>query len=407
MIAFDSVLVVDWSATAARAPKRPSKDAIWLGLVRGGVPRDAVYCRTRMEAEARIVQIMEEEHAAGRRLLATFDFPFGYPAGFARQVTGDDDPLILWDWLAARITDSDTGANNRFEVAEAINALWPTPGPLWGKTHENRWPGIPYRKIGIPYDPIAEKRTCDIASKAASSCFQLCFPPTVGSQILMGLPMLSRLRRQQDARVWPFQQWQDAPIVLAETWPGLIEPAVQVAMEAAIKTGGAPIRDAVQVDLLARAHRAMREALASAWGERADALPIATPEELLVMASLVELEAVVAEERSQVAGVFVRRLERGMRLQTDPTVVYGITGDFDGRIRRVHLRTDHPWNTYTRHGLPPTPIALPGNASIMAAANPADGDALYFVARGDGTHQFSATLAEHNRAVARYILGRE
>ena len=253
MIAFDSVLVVDWSATAARAPKRPSKDAIWLGLVRGGVPRDAVYCRTRMEAEARIVQIMEEEHAAGRRLLATFDFPFGYPAGFARQVTGDDDPLILWDWLAARITDSDTGANNRFEVAEAINALWPTPGPLWGKTHENRWPGIPYRKIGIPYDPIAEKRTCDIASKAASSCFQLCFPPTVGSQILMGLPMLSRLRRQQDARVWPFQQWQDAPIVLAETWPGLIEPAVQVAMEAAIKTGGAPIRDAVQVDLLARA----------------------------------------------------------------------------------------------------------------------------------------------------------
>jgi len=151
----------------------------------------------------------------------------------------------------------------------------------------------------------------------------------------------------------------------------------------------------------------MREALAAAWGARASDLPIETPEELLVLASLVELEAVVAEERAQVAGVFVRRLERGMRLQTDPTVVYGITGDFDGRIRRVHLRTDHPWNTYTRHGLPPTPIALPGSASLVAAANPADGDALYFVARGDGTHQFSATLAEHNRAVARYILGRE
>jgi len=167
------------------------------------------------------------------------------------------------------------------------------------------------------------------------------------------------------------------------------------------------VRGDSDLDLLARAHRAMRDALAAAWGARASNLPIETPEELLVMASLVELEAVVAEERSQVAGVFVRRLERGMRLQTDPTVVYGITGEFDGRIRRVHLRTDHPWNTYTRHGLPPTPIALPGNASIMAAANPADGEALYFVARGDGTHHFSATLAEHNRAVARYILGRE
>jgi len=167
------------------------------------------------------------------------------------------------------------------------------------------------------------------------------------------------------------------------------------------------VRGDSDLDLLARAHRSMREALAAAWGARASDLPIETPEELLVLASLVELEAVVAEERAQVAGVFVRRLERGMRLQTDPTVVYGITGDFDGRIRRVHLRTDHPWNTYTRHGLPPTPIALPGSASLVAAANPADGDALYFVARGDGTHQFSATLAEHNRAVARYILGRE
>lgn len=167
------------------------------------------------------------------------------------------------------------------------------------------------------------------------------------------------------------------------------------------------VRGDSDLDLLARAHRAMREALAAAWEGRASNLPIKSPEELLVLASLVELEAVVAEERAQVAGVFVRRLDRGMRLQTDPTVIYGIRGEFDGRIRRVHLRGDHPWNTYTRHGLPPTPIALPGTASLAAAANPADGSALYFVARGDGTHQFSATLAEHNRAVARYILGRE
>ncbi len=250
MSSFDSVLVVDWSAAAKRAPKRPSKDAIWLGFVRGGVASDPIYCRTRIEAEARIAHIMEEERAAGRRLLATFDFPFGYPTGLARRITGSDDPLDLWDWLAARITDSETGQNNRFDVAEAINSHFDEPGPLWGKTHVDRWPGIPYRKAGIVYDEVAEKRTCDLISAASSSCFQLCYHPTVGSQILMGLPMLSRLRRQGGTRVWPFQQWQDAPIVLAEIWPGLIEPAVKIAIS---KGGGASIRDAVQVDLLARA----------------------------------------------------------------------------------------------------------------------------------------------------------
>ncbi len=249
MTGFDSVLVVDWSAAGTRAPKQPSKDSIWLGLVRSGVAASPIYCRTRMEAETRIVQIMEEERAAGHRLLAAFDFPFGYPAGFAWRITGEDDPLALWDWLAARITDSDSGANNRFDVAEAINAHWDTPGPLWGKTHEGRWPGIPYRKAGIVYDDVAEKRACDLAAKAASSCFQLCFPPTVGSQMLMGLPMLARLRQHEGVAVWPFQHWQDASIVLAEIWPGLIEPAVKAAMA----QPGAPIRDAVQVDLLARA----------------------------------------------------------------------------------------------------------------------------------------------------------
>lgn len=161
------------------------------------------------------------------------------------------------------------------------------------------------------------------------------------------------------------------------------------------------------LDLLARAHRAMRSRLEQVWQDRAQGLPLQRPEELLVLASLIEAETMVAAEREIVAGVFVRRLQRGMRLQTDPTVVYGIEGEFDGRIRRIHLTTDHPWNTYTRHGLPPTPIGLPGAASLQAAARPADGNALYFVARGDGSHQFSATLAEHNRAVARYILGRQ
>ena len=166
------------------------------------------------------------------------------------------------------------------------------------------------------------------------------------------------------------------------------------------------VRGTSDLDLLARAHEAMTRSLTEAWAARVPDLPLETPEEMLVLASIIERETGQASERARVAGVFVRRLQIGMRLQTDPTVVYGLGDDFDGRIRRVHLRHDHPWNTYTRHGLPPTPIALPGRASLEAAANPAEGTALYFVSRGDGTHQFSDTLAEHNAAVNRYIRGR-
>ncbi|MFD0859097.1 molybdopterin-binding protein [Roseovarius aquimarinus] len=256
MRGFDSVLVVDWSAASTRAPARPSKDAIWLGFVQGGAPQEPVYCRTRIEAEARIAAIIEAERRAGRRLLAGFDFPFGYPRGVARRATGRDDALVLWDWLAGRIKDSETGANNRFDVAEAMNALFEGPGPFWGKTHRDRWPGIPYRKDGIAFDGIPEMRACDLAARAASSCFQLCYNPTVGSQMLMGLPMLSRLRRLPGVAVWPFEAWQEADVVLAEIWPGLIEPAVRAAMAEA----PGRIRDAVQVDLLSRALARMPEA---------------------------------------------------------------------------------------------------------------------------------------------------
>lgn len=166
------------------------------------------------------------------------------------------------------------------------------------------------------------------------------------------------------------------------------------------------VRGSSDFQLLERAYKAMAGALEQAWANRQADLPLDDPYELLVLASLIERETGKPEERDRIAGVFVRRLERGMRLQTDPTVAYGLGDDFDGRLRRVHLRTDHPWNTYTRHGLPPTPIALPGRASLQAAARPAEGTALYFVSRGDGSHQFSDTLAEHNAAVDRYIRGR-
>ncbi len=160
------------------------------------------------------------------------------------------------------------------------------------------------------------------------------------------------------------------------------------------------------VEFLRRAYQAMERRLEQVWAERAADLPIKTPYEALILASIIEKETAVPEERKDVAGVFARRLRKGMRLQTDPTVIYGLGEDFDGNIRRRDLTTDTPYNTYTRQGLPPTPIALPGAGALAAAVNPASGSALYFVARGDGGHVFSDTLAEHNRAVRKYQLQR-
>jgi UPF0755 protein len=153
------------------------------------------------------------------------------------------------------------------------------------------------------------------------------------------------------------------------------------------------------VDVLDRAASAMKAALAEAWDERADDHPARTPYELLILASIIEKETAVAEERAQISGVFVRRLKSGMRLQTDPSVIYGLGEAFDGDVRRRDLLTDTPYNTYTRHGLPPTPIAMPGKASLLAAAQPAGGNALYFVADGKGGHTFSDSLDQHQRAV--------
>lgn len=164
-------------------------------------------------------------------------------------------------------------------------------------------------------------------------------------------------------------------------------------------------RGTTDVAFLRRANRALEAALAAAWAERQPGLPLDSPGEALILASIIEKETGVPEERRRISGVFVRRLERGMRLQTDPTVIYGMGEAYDGNIRREDLRRDTPYNTYTRFGLPPTPIALAGRAAIRAAVDPADGDSLYFVARGDGSHQFSATLEAHNRAVQRYQLG--
>ncbi|MEZ5462169.1 endolytic transglycosylase MltG [Dokdonella sp.] len=157
--------------------------------------------------------------------------------------------------------------------------------------------------------------------------------------------------------------------------------------------------------ILERSHAAMRSALQRLWPERDPAVPLESPYEALILASIIEKESGVADERAMISGVFSRRLQIGMRLQTDPTVVYGLGEQYDGNIRRRDLETDTAYNTYTRDGLPPTPIALPGLSALEAALHPAGGNALYFVAVGDGSgrHEFSATLSEHNRAVSRYL----
>ncbi|HSG24105.1 MAG TPA: endolytic transglycosylase MltG [Azonexus sp.] len=164
-------------------------------------------------------------------------------------------------------------------------------------------------------------------------------------------------------------------------------------------------KQSTDLELIARAERTMQYKLEDEWAGRAEGLPYKTRHDALVMASIVEKETGLEADRTLVAAVFVNRLRKGMLLQTDPTVIYGLGEGFDGNLRKRDLQTDTPYNTYMRFGLPPTPIAMPGLASLRAALHPAPSDVLYFVARGDGSSEFSRTLDEHNRAVNKYQRG--
>lgn len=162
------------------------------------------------------------------------------------------------------------------------------------------------------------------------------------------------------------------------------------------------LKNSSDTEILQRAYDNMQKHVHTTWSERADSLPLVSPYEALILASIVEKETGLESDRAEIAGVFVNRLRIGMRLQTDPTVIYGLGEVFDGNLRKIDLQTDTDYNTYTRAGLPPTPIAMPGLNSIRAALNPAETDSLYFVAKGNGESQFSTNLRDHNRAVAKY-----
>jgi UPF0755 protein len=216
---------------------------------------------------------------------------------------------------------------------------------------------------------------------------------------------------------WTFRQFRAE---LART-PTLRPASAQMTdaqlMEAIGATGVAPegrffpdtyafAKGSSDLAVLRRAYAAMQRRLATAWAQRAPDLPVASPDEALKLASIVEKETGAPTDRGRIAGVFVNRLRLGMPLQTDPTVIYGLGESFDGNLRKRDLLADGPYNSYTRAGLPPTPIAMPGKAALLAAVQPEPTRALYFVARGDGTSVFSETLADHNRAVNRYQRGR-
>lgn len=212
---------------------------------------------------------------------------------------------------------------------------------------------------------------------------------------------------------WTFRQMREAlaaaPQLVADTAP-LTEQAIMDRLgQPGLAAEGRFFPDTYSyakgssdLKLLARAMRAMDRQLQAAWALRAPDSPLKTPEQALVLASIVEKETGRPSDRSMIAGVFTNRLRLGMLLQTDPTVIYGLGAQFDGNLRKKDLLSDTPWNTYTRPGLPPTAIAMPGKQALLAAVSPARTDALYFVARGDGTSEFSRSLTEHNRAVDKY-----
>jgi len=243
-MSFDTILMVDWSGGNDRG-KAPKRDAIWTAIGRNGKSEAPLYHRNRQNAEIYILDTLKAERAAGRRVLAAFDLCFAFPSGFAEKLTGNADPLALWDWFENRIFDSPT-ANNRFDIAATINAQFPGVGPFWGNGLKRDIDHLPRKGNDRADHGFPEKRAADIAAKGAFSPWQLAGAGAVGSQVLMGMPTLSRLRNRlgKDLSVWPFQP-PDTSIVIAETYFSLLPEALAAQNH--------PIKDAAQVSLYAAA----------------------------------------------------------------------------------------------------------------------------------------------------------
>lgn len=278
---------------------------------------------------------------------------------------------------------------------------------------------VQMREAGISVDPtllslLARAGRADTAIKAGSySINEGATPRQLLDKLLKGKVTQGELTLVEG---WTFSQWRarlDRHPDLRHDAAGLSE--AQLLERLGIRASSLEgllfpdtylfDKQSSDLDLFARAHRAMQRKLDAEWVQRAQGLPYKSPQEALIMASIIEKETGREADRQLVAAVFVNRLRKGMLLQTDPTVIYGLGSRFDGNLRKRDLQSDSPYNTYMRAGLPPTPIAMPGLASLRAALNPAGSDVLYFVARGDGSSEFSRTLDEHNRAVNKYQRG--
>lgn len=261
MSRFDTFVMVDWSGGNDRGPT-PKKDAIWACVARAGQAQAPVYLRNRHMAEDWIGDCIATELAAGRRACLGFDFPFGYPAGFAAALTGHADPLILWDWFAEHVTDAPK-ANNRFDLAGRINQRLGGQGPFWANGLKRDIDGLPRTKAGYE-NPFPDRRLVETHARGSFTCWQLAGAGAVGSQVMMGLPVLARLRQRfaHNVSVWPFEPLETS-VAFVEIWPSL--------------TLGTPpgdmIKDAWQVQQVALALSQMPEP------ELARQLDVVAPEE--------------------------------------------------------------------------------------------------------------------------------
>jgi molybdopterin molybdotransferase len=243
----DTVVMVDWSG-GNDTGRRPRKDAIWAAVAREGEPGiPRIYLRNRLIAVEWLRDLLAAELRAGRRVLAGFDFPFGYPAGFAERLTGQADPLAVWGWMADHLEDGPKG-NNRFDLAGRINAMFPGVGPFWFNATGREIDHLPHKGRGREGHGMAERRAVELRAKGSFTCWQMGGAGAVGSQVMTGMAALERLRRAfpGDVVVWPFEAL-DRPVAFVEVWPSLIDGAVKAAMRPG------DVKDAVQVRVLARA----------------------------------------------------------------------------------------------------------------------------------------------------------